>query len=592
MLSRFGATWIVTVHFINYVSSSRFIRTISSSSSSSSSSSLPIAVSSASKLSGRLGHLVEVKPPDHGLMLKLGTFNCLFLQNKLLQAYSKNREFEIADKLFDEMPLRDIVTWNILIHGIIHRDGDAKRKSRLGFCCLSRILHSEVSLDHVSFIGLIRLCTDSVHVEAGVQLHSFVVKQGLELDCVLSTTLVDLYGKCGHIVESRRVFETVLCRDLVIWNALVSSYVVNGMIDEAFGLLKLMGFENGVIGDTFTFSSLLSVCRIDQGKQIHAIVFKLSFQFDIHVATALVNMYAKGNHMRDGRECFESMLVRNVVSWNAMIVGYGQNGEGREATRLLCQMLRENIRPDELTFASVLSSCAKVSGLWETKQVQSSVTKQGYAGFLSVANSLINAYFKTGNLSEALLCFHSIPEPDLVTWTSVIGALAFHGFAEESLRMFESMLQKLQPDKITFLEVLSACSHGGLIQEGLCYFRKMTEVYRIEPEKEHYTCMIDLLGRSGFIKEAFDVLRSMPIEPDTDAFAAFTAACIIHEKSESMKWGAKKLLEIEPREPVNYSLLSNAYAAQGHWNQAALLRETEMRNCSNPKTPGHSWLGG
>ncbi|KAL1192146.1 Pentatricopeptide repeat-containing protein [Cardamine amara subsp. amara] len=531
----------VTVHFKNHSSSLRTTRTLSSSSS-------PVAFCSASKLSASLGDLFEVKQ-DHGFMVKQGTYNSLFLQNKLLQAYTKSREFDHADKLFDEMPLRDIVTWNILIHGVIHRDGDINHRAQL-------------------------------------------VKLGLDSNCFLSTTLVDFYGKCGHIVEAIRVFEAVLSKDLVLWNVLVSSYVLNGMIDEAFGLLKLMGSDkNGFRGDDFTFSSLLSACRIEQGKQIHAIVFKHSFQFDIPVATALVNMYAKSNHMNDARECFESMVVRNVVSWNAMIVGFGQNGEGREAMRLFSQMLRENLQPDELTFASILSSCTKFSAIWEIKQVQAIVTKHGSAEFLSVANSLISSYSKTGNLSEALLCFHSIQEPDLVSWTSAIGALAFHGFAEESLRMFESMLRKLQPDKITCLEVLSACSHGGLVQEGLHCFKIMIEVYKIEPEEEHYTCLIDLLGRAGFVDEAFDVLKSMPIKPSTDALAAFTGACNIHEKRESMKWGAKKLLEIEPSKPVNYSLLSNAYVSEGHWNQAALLRKTERRNCNNPKTPGCSWLG-
>lgn len=567
----FRSTSIFTVHIKNRLSSSRTHANLFSSS------------------RVRMGHLFEVKQ-DHGFMVKRGTYNSLFLQNKLLQAYTKSRDFDDADKLFDEMPLRNIVTWNILIHRL--RDGgDTRQEVRLGFCYLSQILLSEVTLDHVTFIGMIRLCADSTHVEAGIQLHSLILKQGLDSNRFLSTTLVDFYGKCGHIAAARRVFETVLCRDLVLWNALVSSYVLNGMIDGAFGLLKLMGSENGLAGDGFTFSSLLSACLIEQGKQIHAIVFKLSFQFDIPVATALVNMYAKSNNTRAARECFESMVVRNVVSWNAMIVGYGQNGEGREAMRLVCEMLRENLKPDELTFASVLSSCAEFSAVLEIKQVHAIVSKHGYANFLSVANSLISAYSKTGNLSEALLCFHSIREPDIVTWTSVIGALAFHGFAEESLRMFGSMLQRLHPDKITFLEVLSACSHGGLVQEGVHCFKLMTEVYKIEPEEEHYTCLIDLLGRAGFIDEAFDVLRSISVEPCTDAVAAFTGACSIHEKRESMKWGAKKLLEIEPSKPVNYSLLSKAYISEGHWNQGALIRKTERRNCNSSKTPGCSWLG-
>ncbi|XP_010544749.1 PREDICTED: pentatricopeptide repeat-containing protein At2g46050, mitochondrial [Tarenaya hassleriana] len=542
------------------------------------------------KLSAKVGHACDVDQV-HGYAIKLGICSSLSLQNQVLDAYVKRRDFDDADKLFDGMPERNVVAWNIMIHGVVHRGGHMKQRINLGFGYLRRMLSSMVDLDYVSVLGLMRLCTEFSDVEAGSQLHCLITKHGLGSGCCLSTSLVDFYGKCGFVTEARRVFNEISDRDLVLWNTLISSYVLNGMIDEAISILKLMRLRTEFRGDGYTFSNILGSCGSVQGKQIHGYVLKLSLESDIPVATSLINMYAKSSQMRDARKCFESMVARNVVTWNSMIVGYGKTGDGREAMRILVKMLRENVHPDEYSFASILSSCAKISAVREIFQMQSFITKKGFGAFPSVANSMINAYSRTGNISEALVCFHSLLEPDLVSWTSIIGALAFHGFSKESLIMFERMRRKLQPDKITFLEVMSACSHGGLVQEGLRYFEQMmSDVYKIEPESEHYACLVDLLSRAGFIDDAYKVLMAMPMEPSSHALAAFSGACNVHGNRESMKWAAKKLVELEPSNPANYSMLSNIYMSEGHWMKAAHLRKT-VKKVSNSKIPGCSWVG-
>ncbi|KAK9279169.1 hypothetical protein L1049_012846 [Liquidambar formosana] len=335
---------------------------------------------------------------------------------------------------------------------------------------------------------------------------------------------------------------------------------------------------------------VLFLDRVNWGQQIHGLIIKMSFDLDVVVASALVDMYAKNENIDYARKAFDGMGVRNVISWTTMIVGYGRHGDGKEAMRLLQEMFREGFDPDELTLASILSSCGNLSSTIEIIQVHAYVVKNGLEAFLSLSNALINGYSKCGNISYAFQSFSSILEPDLVTWTSMIGAYAFHGLSKESIETFEKMLSYcVRPDQITFLAVLSACNHGGLVSEGLHYFDLMTSGYKIVPDSEHYTCLIDLLGRAGLLDEAFNVLISVPIELESNTLGAFIGACKVHGNVELAKWAAEKLFLLEPGKPVNYSIMSNIYASVGHWFDVARVRKM-MRDRCDYKVPGCSWV--
>lgn len=518
--------------------------------------------------------------------MKLGLCNKLSLQNQVLHVYVKCKAFDDMEKLFDEMRVRNIVTWNTLISGIINCGGNVTPYFR-------RMLLDNVRLDHITFNSLLRACVQADDIEVGRRLHCFILTVGFGLNCFVSSALVDLYGKCGFVEDARRVFDEVLCRDLVLWNVMVSCYALNCLGDGAIAVFNSMRLE-GMKGDCFTFSSLVNSCGTlgssKLGRQIHGLVIKQSFDLDVLVATSLIDMYAKNGNIDDARRVFDGMTAKNVVSWNTMVVGFGQNGDGREAVKLLRDMLQGSFCPDEVTLASILSSCGSLSISCETRQVHAYAIKNGVQAFLSIENSLINAYSKCGSIPGALQCFGSVKEPDLVTWTSIIGAYAFHGLSKESIEVFEKMLsQGVRPDSIAFLEVLSACSHGGLVSEGLWYFNLMIHDYHIIPDSEHYTCLTDLLGRVGLLVEAYDLLASMPIEPRSDTLGAFIGACKVHGSIGLAKWAAEKLLELEPSKPVNYALVSNVYASERCWFDVARLRKMMRDNCDH-KVPGCSWI--
>ncbi|KAF5205193.1 Pentatricopeptide repeat-containing protein [Thalictrum thalictroides] len=456
-----------------------------------------------------------------------------------------------------------------------------------------RMLFDKVEPNYITFVSLLNSCVELYDVRSGKQLHCFITKSLFSNNHVVSSVLIDLYGKCGLVEEARRLFDTTLSKDLVLWNVMVSCYTLNGLGKESLGIFELLR-SDGFKGDDFTFSSLLCSCGMigfgDVGKQIHGLIIRLSFDMDILVSSALIDMYVKTDNLLDAHKIFDGMTARNVVSWTTMVVGYGRQGDGKEAMQLFKGMLRGYLSPDELTIASILSSCAHIAAINEIGQVHAHAAKKGLESFLSIGNALINAYSKCGSLAGALKSFNSIDEPNLITWTSIIGAYAFHGLPRRAIEVFEEMLSKgAKPDRLAVLEVLSACSHGGLVSEGFHYFGSMTKDHQLVPSLEHYACLIDLLGRAGHLDRAYDILENMPTEPGAKVLGAFIGACKAHGNIRLAILAAERLFRLEPKDPMSYTLMSNIYAFVGCWIDVARVRKLMRDRCVH-KVPGCSWI--
>ncbi|CAM0146385.1 unnamed protein product [Urochloa decumbens] len=436
-------------------------------------------------------------------------------------------------------------------------------------------------------------------------LHALLLKSGRALRPHAATRLAVAYADSGHLAHARRVFDETPHKDLILWNSMVACYAAQGLALHAWALVASMRRSGGpgLAGDGFTFSALLRPPRrvagnaddvemlLHLGALAHGLVLRMGHLADVVVATALLDMYAKCGRVADARRVFDAMVVRNVVSWNAIIVCYGCHGEGKDAVGLFRQMLRDGrCCPDERTLASVLSSCANMAAANEAMQVHAYAQKRGLQGFLQVANALIVAYGKNGFVREVTRIFAMTDNPDIVTWSSMVSSYAYLGHAKDAVHVFERMLhQGVQPDGIAFLGVLSACSHAGLIEDGLHYFLVMTTVFRIDLSPQHVACLVDLLGRAGRIEEAYKVVVKLSCESNADIVGAFLGACKMRGNIELAKWAADKLLCLEPSEAVNYLLMSNAFAAAGDWNELAKVRSVMRNTCVN-KVPGCSWI--
>ncbi|KAM0844721.1 hypothetical protein ACQ4PT_056851 [Festuca glaucescens] len=448
---------------------------------------------------------------------------------------------------------------------------------------------------------LLRVTAGATDRQACARIHALLVKSGHASNTRLATALADAYAKSGLVTHARRVFDETPRRDLVLWNVMISCYSSHGLLSHSWALFASMRRSAGLSGDGFTFSALLSArapspsCGHNLALLAHGLVLRLGLHLDLVVATALLDMYAKCGRVADARRVFDAMLLRNSISWNAIIVCYGQHGGGKEALQLFVSMLRNDdgccCRADELTLASLLSSCANMAAAYEAAQLHAYALKRGLQGYLQVANALIMAYGKNGFLLQATQTFAAIHDPDIVSWSSMVSSFAYLGCAKSAIRVFERMLrQGVRPDGIAFLGVLSACSHAGLIQDGLKYFLVMTKDYQIDPCPQHLACLVDLLGRAGRVQDAYNVLLDISCQTNTDVIGAFLAACKARGNIELAKWAADRLLSLEPNESANYMLISNAYAAAGAWTELAKVR-SHMRNmCGIKKAPGCSWI--
>jgi pentatricopeptide repeat protein len=190
-----------------------------------------------------------------------------------------------------------------------------------------------------------------------------------------------------------------------------------------------------------------------------------------------------------------------------------------------------------------------------------------------VKNSLITMYARCGSIEDADRVFSSMPERDVVSWNAMIAGYAQHGLAIEALRLFERLIQAgTKPDEITFVGVLSACSHAGLVEEAWYYFNSMVRDHCLTAISEHYACMVDLLGRAGYLEEAKKLIDEMPMEPDVVVWGSFLSACRMHVNVKLGKLAAERLFELEPGNDSTYVLLSSIYAAAEMWDDVTKVR--------------------
>ncbi|RLM57758.1 pentatricopeptide repeat-containing protein [Panicum miliaceum] len=311
---------------------------------------------------------------------------------------------------------------------------------------------------------------------------------------------------------------------------------------------------------------------------------------DLVSSTAMVFGYAKNRKVEVARSIFDGMAEKDVVSWSAMISGYAESNQPNEALSLFSDMQEHGIMPDEVTVLSAISACANLGSLDKAIWIHSFTENNGLTKTLRVCNALIDMFAKCGGITLALNIFNEIPHKNVITWTSMIAAFAMHGDGKSALVLFEQMKKEgVEPNKVTFLNLLYACCHAGLVHEGRSMFRCMVQEYRIEPNSEHYGCMVDLLGRAKLLQEAVDLIESMHLGPNVAIWGSLLAACWMHGDLKLGAFAAKKVLELDPNHDGASVLLSKIYAKSGSWSDAEEVRWV-MKLHGVSKETGSSWM--
>ncbi|KAI3881125.1 hypothetical protein MKX03_010138 [Papaver bracteatum] len=479
----------------------------------------------------------------HHHFLSLNLKPSLFITNHLINFYSKCRQLDYAQYIFDEMPERNLISWTALISGY-YQHNQPEKCFKLFSCMLCHHLPNEFTF--ASVLG-------SCDRHRGQQVHGLAVKTSLDEHVYVGNSLITMYCKndaVDHTGDGWLVFKNLPVRNLI------------KMHRTGVGLdrVTLLGVTasiscSGYIGENGVLLGLEKCC------QLHCLV-----------VTALVKAYSElGAGIDDCYKLFSEINGNHdIVSWTGIITIVADR-DPKQALLLFCQLRRECLDLDRYTYSIVIKACAGFASARHCSAIHSLVLKCGFNGDLVLSNALIHAYARSGSitLSEQ--------------------AYAIHGQGREALKLFASM--NIKPDPATIVAVLTACSHAGLVDQGTEIFETMFEKYGISPQNDHFACMVDILGRAGRIHEAEAFINRMPVKPDPVVWSALLGGCRKHGEMKIAETASMQLMEmkLEPKNSLGYIIMSNIYSSNGRFKDAALIRK-EMKGFKVRKEPGLSWI--
>ncbi|KAK3039226.1 hypothetical protein RJ639_027930 [Escallonia herrerae] len=460
----------------------------------------------------------------------------------------------------------------------------------------------------LTFIFVLKACAKASGVLHGRKIHVHALRLGFESYLYVSNALIHMYTSCSDLFTARQVFDKMSERDLVSWNSLICGYCQGSRFKEVLQLFDAMR-EANVKADQVTMMKVILACSRLGDKKISDGMVKYiednRVEIDVYLGNTLVDMYGRRGSVGLARQVFDSMGERNIVSWNTLMTGYAKVGDlvsarklfdempmrdviswtsmitcyaqakkFNDAVNLFQEMMRAEVKPDEITFASVLSACAHLGRLDMGKAVHDYIRKHNVKEDVYVGNSLIDMYCKCGSVQMALKVFEGMKEKDSISWTSVISGLAVNGNVDHALGLFSQMLKEgFRPNHGIFVGILLACTHAGLVDQGLDYFESMEKDHGLVPEMKHYGCVVDLLSRSGNLDRAYEFITNMTIDPDIVIWRMLLSACMLHDNVIIAEIATNKLLELDPDNSGNYVLSSNTYAKAERWDDANKMRE-------------------
>ncbi|XVE68583.1 hypothetical protein DITRI_Ditri09bG0080000 [Diplodiscus trichospermus] len=526
----------------------------------------------------------------HCVAVKMGFGFDLYFGNTMVDVYGKCWCFSDAYKVFEGMLERDVVSWTSVISGCVCEGNIA------GAFSLFKKMRTEMEPNSVTLIVLLQGCSKLGSLIGGRQMHAYVMKGGLLVDGSVQNSVLRIYTSMGTVEEVETFSSEIRRRDIVSWNTLISYYSLRGDAEVAEVFSKMQD-EVMVSTETLTLtiSAFAKSGNLSQGEKLHCFAIKLGL-YDDAFQTSLLDFYAKCGMLKNSVLLFKRISSRNTVTCSAMLSGYIQNGFYTEAIALFKEMQAACLHRRPEILGNIVNSCTHLGGLRVGKEIHGYSIRNVFQNhekdgtYVELETSILNMYIRCGSISSARMCFNRMLVKDIVAWTSMIEGYGTHGRGFDALKLFDQMLEDgVTPNSVTFLSLLAACSHSGLVSEGCGVFHSMKWRFNIEPDLDHYTCMVDLLGRAGKLKEALAVILKMMAFPDSHIWGALLAASRVHEYGKIGEYAAQQLLKLEPDNVGYHTLLSNVQASTGRWAEVEEVRRVMCRK-DLKKQPGWSYI--
>ncbi|KAI3819613.1 hypothetical protein L1987_13454 [Smallanthus sonchifolius] len=354
----------------------------------------------------------------HSLILKNGFLYNVYAGTSLVNFYAAYGFHSCACSLFDKMLEKNVVSWTSLMVGYSD-NGDFMEVINL-----YRLMRLEdVKGNQNTFTTVITSCGSLEDESLGCQVLGHVIKCGYEYDLSVANSLISMFGNLGRVREAYYVFNHMSARDTISWNSMISAYARNYSYKDSFHCFNIMCHVHEKV-DAITLSALLSVCgSMDHflwGAAVHGLVHKLGFDLNLSVCNTLLGMYSETRRSKEMIKLFEEMLEKDLISWNSLIVGHGQEGECmdalkgsfQEAQEAFHEMVNTGLKPDHVTFVSLLSSCSH-GGLVDRglKYYSLMNTKFGVDVGIEHCVCIIDLLGRSGRLLEAENFIRKMPIP-------------------------------------------------------------------------------------------------------------------------------------------------------------------------------------
>lgn len=487
----------------------------------------------------------------HAVVLKSGHFQDHYVAGTLLKSYanSPSSNLNFVSKVFYYVPRPNVFVWNVMLKSCLDHNETWKVISYY-----YKMVVANARPNKFTYPVVFKACNIAGVDKEGLQIHTHVVKLGLHRDIHIKSSAIQMYASFGLLMDARQFLDDGQECDVICWNAMIDGYLKWGDIEAAKELFNSMVEKN------------------------------------IGSYNAMISGLAKCGRFDDARKLFDEMSDKNEITWSSIIDGYIKGGYYKEALEVFNQMQNQEIRPRKFVLSSVLCACANFGALDQGRWIHAYLKRNSINLDAVLGTALIDMYVKCGCLDMAWEVFENMKKKEVFSWNAMIGGLAMHGRAGDAIELFFKMLrERMTPDKITFVSILSACAHAGMVDRGLEVLDNMKITFGIEPEVEHYGCVVDLLGRAGLLTEAEELISTMPMEPNAAVWGALLGACKKHGNIELSERVGKILLEMEPENSGRYALLSNIYAKEGRWDDVAEVRKL-MKERGIKTNPGISTI--
>ncbi|KAL0921520.1 hypothetical protein M5K25_008599 [Dendrobium thyrsiflorum] len=490
----------------------------------------------------------------HALSIKSFFGLSILVSNALLNAYCSCFPLVAVDRFFSLLPAKDLITWNTFITAMAKID----RPDRAMELFFSMSLEG-FSPNETTFTGMLCAFTKICLGKYGELIHAKSIKSNLNSGAYVGSSLVEFYAKHHRLDDSVTAFADISNKNVVSWNALISGYTNEDAFASCLVFIKEM-LASEFRPNEFTFSSVLKSVSVSDLGQLHSFIIRMGYESNDYVSSSVIASYASHGLFSDAlawaalvtpfhvassnaiaciynkrgqfEEANDLILLQDYpdnMSWNILLTSHAYKGNYLVAFWLFRRMQVSGFVIDNYTAVCLLSICSRISGLDLGRCLHGLILKADAGSCeVFVQNVLLDMYAKCGNLESCLAVFEEMPKKNLVSWTTLVSGLGLHGFIVEALERFQQMEQEgFVPDGITFFAILSACRHGGFVEEGMRIFNRMRWVYGVEPEMDHYVCVVDLLCSFGRMKEAEVVISGMPFQPNTIIWRVFLQGFVL-----------------------------------------------------------------